>query len=157
LAEAAQVSLNQRGDTGTGFGMAWKAACWARLLDAEHANLCLANLVARQTCPNLFSLCFSAPQVEGALGASAAIAEMLLQSQGGEINLLPALPQAWVEGKVSGLRARGGFEVDITWHDGKLTEAVVRSRAGQPCRLRWQDRTCEVKIAVGGSFRWTGQ
>jgi alpha-L-fucosidase 2 len=82
---------------------------------------------------------------------------MLLQSQGGEINLLPALPQPWVEGKVSGLRARGGFEVDITWQDGKLTEAVVRSRAGQPCHLRWQDRTCEVKIAVGESFRWTGQ
>ncbi len=155
LAAAAKVSLNQRGDAGTGFGMAWKAACWARLLEGEHANVCLANLVARQTCPNLFSMCFSAPQVEGAFGATAAIAEMLLQSHAGEIHLLPALPKAWAEGKVSGLRARGGFEVDIRWRDGMLVEAVVRSQEGNPCRLRFGNESRDVKIAKGETFKWT--
>jgi len=157
LAGAARVSLNQRGDDGTGFGMAWKAACWARLLDGEHAGLCLANLVARQTCPNLFSLCFSAPQVDGAFGASAAIAEMLLQSHAGEIHLLPALPKAWTDGAVTGLRARGGFEVDMRWKDGLLVEAVIRSPAGNPCRLRYGDQTREVKLAKGEPFKWTGK
>ena len=137
LAEAAKVSLNQRSDTGTGFGMAWKAACWARLLDGEHAGVCLANLVARQTCPNLFSICFSAPQVEGSMGATAAIAEMLLQSHAGELHLLPAIPKAWSTGSVKGLRARGGFEVDVAWVDGKITSAVIRSTLGHPCQLRY--------------------
>ncbi len=136
FAAAAKVSLNQRGDAGTGFGMAWKAACWARLLDGEHANLCLANLVARQTCPNLFSMCFSAPQLDGACGATAAIAEMLLQSQSGEIQLLPALPSAWSAGKVSGLRARGGFTVDESWADGQLLSATIHSAPGTSCVVR---------------------
>jgi len=140
LAEAAKVSLNMRGDGGTGFGMAWKAACWARLLDGEHANVCLANLVAKQTCPNLFSICFSAPQVEGAMGATAAIAEMLMQSQAGEIQLLPALPKAWHTGNVSGLRARGGFDVSEVWAKGRLVSATLTSTLGEPCVLRSKER-----------------
>ena len=156
LAAAAKVSLNERGDAGTGFGMAWKAACWARLQDGDHANVCLANLVARQTCPNLFSICFSSPQLEGACGATAAIAEMLLQSQAGEIHLLPALPKAWPEGKVTGLRARGGFEVDLRWEHGQLLQATVRSQTGGACRLRYGSQTRDVQIAKGGGFKWTG-
>jgi alpha-L-fucosidase 2 len=140
LAEAAKVSLNQRGDAGTGFGMAWKAACWARLLEGEHANLCLANLVAKQTCPNMFSICFSAPQLEGACGATAAIAEMLMQSHSGEIALLPALPKAWAEGEVSGLRARGGFTVNEVWAKGRLVSATITSALGEPCVVRSQER-----------------
>jgi len=179
LAEAAKVSLNQRGDGGTGFGMAWKAACWARLLDGEHASVCLANLLAKQTCPNLFSICFSAPQVEGSMGATAAIAEMLMQSHerisdfksqitdtkkpGSDsqpailINILPALPKAWSSGSVKGLRARGGFEVDVTWNDGKLTSAVIRSALGNPCILRYGTQTRELKIPKGESFLWDGK
>jgi alpha-L-fucosidase 2 len=136
LAGAARVTLAQRGDTGTGFGMAWKAACWARLLDGDHANRCLANLVALQTCKNLFSKCFRSPQVDGSLGATAAVAEMLLQSQAGEIHLIPALPKAWSAGSFSGLRARGGFEVDAVWKEGRLTSATIRSSLGGPCVVR---------------------
>jgi len=179
LAEAAKVSLNQRGDGGTGFGMAWKAACWARLLDGEHANVCLANLVARQTCPNLFSICFSSPQVDGSFGATAAIAEMLLQSHekttdlksqisdaknpGSDsqsavlINILPAIPKAWSSGSVKGLRARGGFQVDIVWNDGKLTSATIRSAFGNTCRLQYGTQTRDLKLSRGESFIWDGK
>ena len=136
LATAAKVSLNERGDAGTGFGMAWKAACWARLLDGDHANVCLANLVARQTCPNLFSICFSSPQMDGACGATAAIAEMLLQSQTGDIQFLPALPTAWADGEVTGLRARGGFTVDEAWANGQLVSATIYSALGGTCAVR---------------------
>jgi alpha-L-fucosidase 2 len=120
--------------------MTWKTACWARLLDGEHANLILANLVARQTCPNLFSLCGSAPQLDGACGVTAAIAEILLQSHTGELQLLPALPKAWSEGEVSGLRARGGFTVDEVWGNGRLISATIRSTAGEPCVVRYAER-----------------
>jgi alpha-L-fucosidase 2 len=136
LAAATRVSLDQRGDAGTGFGMAWKAACWARLQDGDHANLCLSNLVAQQTCPNLFSKCFKAPQVDGTLGATAAIAEMLLQSHAGEIHLLPALPKAWPTGRVTGLRARGGFTVDIEWKDGKVAHYSITSADPRAVRVR---------------------
>jgi len=148
LAEAAKVSLNMRGDAGTGFGMAWKAACWARLLDGEHANVCLANLVAKQTCPNLFSICFSAPQVEGAMGATAAIAEMVMQSQAGEIQLLPALPKAWHTGEVSGLRARNGFEVSEVWAEGRLISATIISTLGEPCIVRY---TNKLRVSENGN------
>jgi alpha-L-fucosidase 2 len=154
LAEAAKVSLNMRGDGGTGFGMAWKAACWARLLDGEHANVCLANLVAKQTCPNLFSICFSAPQVEGAMGATAAIAEMLMQSQGGEIELLPALPKVWHTGNVSGLRARGGFEVSEVWSKGRLVSATITSTLGEPCCVRYNEK---LSVSENGSVVAVGR
>jgi alpha-L-fucosidase 2 len=142
LTAAVKVSLNERGDSGTGFGMAWKAACWARLHDGDRAHLCLSNLVAEQTCPNLFSKCFKAPQVDGAFGATAAIAEMLLQSHAGEIHLLPALPKAWPNGSVRGLLARGGFTVDIEWKEGR----VVKYRVAAP-ELR------EAKVRGNGELK----
>jgi len=157
LAAAAKVTLNLRGYGSTGFGRAWTAACWARLLDGGQAAIALTNLVAKDTCPNLFSMCYGSPQVDGTFGATAAITEMLMQSHAGEIHLIPALSPAWANGSVKGLRARGGFVVDIAWKDGKLVEAVIQSLAGNPCRLRCGTQTHEVKLAKGESFRWTGQ
>jgi alpha-L-fucosidase 2 len=156
LAQAAKVALNLRGDVGTGFGMAWKAACWARLNDGDHALKCLSNQVALQTTPNLFSKCFRAAQVDGVHGATAAIAEMLMQSHAGEIHLLPALPKDWPSGAVSGLRARGGFTVDLEWKEGKLTTAVIKSQAGNPLRLRYLDIVRDMKPATGETVRWDG-
>jgi alpha-L-fucosidase 2 len=144
LAAAAKVTLEQRGEVtlsrlgipGTGFGMAWRAACWARLLDGEHANFCLTALVTHQICPNLFSQCFQPAQVDGTFGATAAIAEMLLQSHTDEIHLLPALPVAWPDGKVTGLRARGGYTVDIEWKHGKVSSYRIASALPRAVKVR---------------------
>jgi len=127
LARAVKRSLDQRGDGGTGFGMAWKTALWARLRNGERALVCLANLITKNTCPNGFSLCFKAPQVDGTFGGAAAIAEMLLQSHGGVVRLLPALPRAWADGTLKGFRARGGLEVDMAWRGGKVASATLRA------------------------------
>jgi alpha-L-fucosidase 2 len=154
LAMACKVALDRRGDLGTGFGMAWKAACWARLQDGDRALACLSNQIEIQTTPNLFSKCFRAAQVDGAHGASAAIAEMLLQSHAGCIHLLPALPKAWTDGGVKGLRARDGFIIDITWKSGLLQSAVIHSLAGNPVRVRYQNDLRDIHPAKNGSYQW---
>ena len=118
LAKAVAKSLVLRGEGGTGFGMAWQMCIWARMYDGDRAHRWFKKLVARNTCPNLFSKCYGTLQVDGTGGATAGIAEMLMQSHEGEIHLLPALPLAWPTGRVAGLRARGGIEVDIGWKDG---------------------------------------
>jgi len=136
LAEAARQSLLRRGDQTSGWGMAWRLNLWARLQDAEHAYRVLAGIAGESTFPNLFSRGGKALQVDGTLGTTAGIAEMLLQSHAGGIDLLPALPTAWPAGSFRGLRARGGFEVDLDWHEGRATRAVLRSSLGSPARVR---------------------
>jgi alpha-L-fucosidase 2 len=127
LAAAAAVTLTRRGTGGCGWSYAWKAGLRARLYDGPAALEQLRALLTRSSLPNLFSLCGRALQVDGNFGATAAIAEMLLQSQQDEIHLLPALPAEWASGSVAGLRARGGFTVDLTWAEGRLTEVHLQA------------------------------
>ncbi len=132
LAAAAAVSLDRRGTGGCGWSYAWKMGLRARLFDGNSAHDQFRALMAKSSLPNLFSLCGRALQVDGTLGATAAIAEMLLQSHQGVVHLLPALPAEWPSGSVTGLRARGGITIDLAWSAGRLTEAqLTAAQAGR--------------------------
>ncbi len=168
LAQAARKSLAVRGDDGLGWSYAYRAILWARLGDGNHAWLiirrALSPVVTHEirydngggVYPNLFDAC-PPFQIDGNFGTTATIAEMLVQSQSGGIQLLPALPDAWKDGQVSGLRARGDFVVGIIWKNGRMISATIRSEAGEPCQVSYCGKTVEFKIMRRKSITLDGQ
>ena len=145
-ANAMKVTLNTRGDEGTGWSKAWKLNFWARLHDGNRSHALLRSAM-KLTVPQgrfggVYTNLFDAHppfQIDGNFGCTAGIAEMLMQSQGGYIELLPALPDAWKNGAFKGMKARGNFEVDVTWKDGQITSIEILSNAGAECMLKYPD------------------
>jgi alpha-L-fucosidase 2 len=142
LAKAARAVLERRlanGGGSTGWSRAWIVNCWARLEDGEAAYQSVLALLRRSTLPNLFDVCGIKPtsyyQIDGNLGGVAGLIEMLLQSHGGVVRLLPALPSAWPAGSFRGLRARGGIEIDLAWRNGRATMATLRASVDGPVTL----------------------
>lgn len=158
LAAAAAKLLASRGDGGPGWTTAWKVCLRARLLDGKHANRELQTLLTSveeektsySECGTYRNLMNALPfQMDGNMGATAGIAEMLLQSHAGEIHLLPAIPAAWADGSVQGLKARGGFSVDMEWKGGKVIAAAISSSLGGPCRVRSLTEISQVTSPAG--------
>jgi alpha-L-fucosidase 2 len=159
---AAKLLLKWRGDGSTGWSFAWRIPLWARVGDGDMALRQASLLYAKKTLPNLFDLC-GPFQIDGNFGTTAGVAEMLLQSHqklsvpkdGPElrvIDLLPALPKAWSEGSITGLRTRDGFTVDLAWKNGALSRAVLHASQSTPCLLRLGDNYIVLKARSGKSY-----
>lgn len=150
LARAARVTLDRRGDESTGWATAWRLALWARLGDGERAYRILQGLLGPQrTYPNMFDA-HPPFQIDGNFGGAAGILEMIVQSWGGEVRLLPALPAAWPRGELRGVRVRGGIELDIAWREGRLSRLALRGRPGSVVKLRYRDLVTTSTLDASG-------
>jgi alpha-L-fucosidase 2 len=157
LAAAARRSLELRGDLSTGWAIAWRINLWARLRQAEHAHGVLKLLLGpERTYPNMFDA-HPPFQIDGNFGGANGVAEMLLQCVSGEILLLPALPPAWPSGSVRGLRARGGFELDISWDGGVLQSVRIVGAPGGEARLRYRGTSRRISVGRGRSRTLRGE
>jgi len=160
LFAAAKKSLELRGDVGTGWSLAWKINLWARLRDGDRAYLLLQKALSPVYAKEfrggggVYRNLFDAHppfQIDGNFGATSGIVEMLMQSHEGEIELLPALPSAWPNGSVRGLRARGGFEVDLVWKNSALDHAIIHSITGTSCTIRYRTTLIPLKLRRGAA------
>ncbi len=148
FAEACKVTLSHRGDGGTGWSKAWKVNFWARLHDGDHSFKMLSELFSKSTLPNMFDT-HPPFQIDGNFGGTSGIAEMVLQSHAGELHLLPALPSALPNGSMNGLRARGGFEVDVNWSDGELSAVAIKATVDGTATVRYKDNVTAVELKKG--------
>ena len=154
LAEAAKVVLEHRGDGATGWSMGWKLNQWARLQDGNHAYKLYGNLLKNGTLDNLWDT--PAPfQIVGNFGGTEVITEILLQSHMGFIKLLTALPDAWKNGSITGICAKGNFEISISWKEGQLDKATILSGSGTPCNVRYGDKTLSFSTVKGKKYEIT--
>ena len=152
LAKAAKVVLEHRGDGATGWSMGWKLNQWARLQDGNHAYTLFGNLLKNGTLDNLWDT-HPPFQIDGNFGGTAGVTEMLLQSHMEFIQLLPALPDAWKDGSVTGLCAKGNFEIDMIWKNGRLQEATILSKAGGYCVVKYAGKTLSWKTVKARSYQ----
>jgi alpha-L-fucosidase 2 len=159
LVEAVRVTADRRGDENLGVFGGWKINIRARLGDAEHAHAILKKMLTEISMHPGTEDSDRVPSIEGnqgIQGLTAGLAEMLLQSHEGSVSLLPALPAAWPDGRVEGLRARGGFVVDLWWQNGALLKARIRSLCGSPCRVTYRGQEISFKTRVSGTYLCNG-
>ena len=160
LADACKKVLEQRGDGGTGFSIAWKMCLRARLYDGNRANSIFKGYLKDQVYPQLFAKCYTPLQADGSFGVTAGITEMLIQSHEGVIDLLPALPDEWESGSFDGVCARGAFDISMKWKNGKILKASVLSKAGGICTIKpkthvtvsYKGRKINVRKLADGSI-----
>ncbi|MGZ3755078.1 MAG: glycosyl hydrolase family 95 catalytic domain-containing protein [Mucilaginibacter sp.] len=165
LMKAAEKSMQYRGDEGTGWSIAWKVNVWARMKEGDHAYLMFTKLLSPADVSSgkekggVYHNLFDAHppfQIDGNFGGAAGLSEMLLQSQGDAIELLPALPSALPQGTIKGICARGGFVLNFTWSNGQLQDVQVTSKAGGKCKLQYRDKVIVLNTKTGAAYHFNG-